>query len=141
MEVFKIFEGVSDWCWEAVSKWPRFAQDTLGRHLVTSADSVNANLVEGDGRYSDPDATKFFVIARGSAREARLWIRRAVKRNLVRGDEGERQIEAIHCGARFLNNLISYRRKSKNRNMVKESSATYSTQQHAEADPFAEVMD
>jgi len=131
MDVFRSFEEVSDWCWEACSKWPKFAQDTIGKQLVRSADSVNANLVEGDGRFTDPDAVKFFVIARGSARETRLWIRRASKRHLITQAEADHQIAIITQGAKLLNALIAYRRQATKISKVKEEKSTYGS------DPFA----
>jgi len=125
MDVFQFFEGVADWCWDTCSNWPRFAQDTIGKQLVRSADSVNANLVEGDGRYTDPDAVKFFIIARGSARETRLWIRRAAKRNLVSQQDADRQITALTQGAKLLNAVITYRRQGMRKLTVKETRSAY----------------
>lgn len=113
LDLFGLFEGVADWCWIQVDSWDRFAKNAVGEQLVTAADSVNANLVEGDGRYSIADSVRFFVIARASARETRLWIRRAAKRNLVALEEAESQIETLIQATKLLNLLINYRRKSK----------------------------
>ena len=66
--------------------------------------------MEGDGRYGLADSIYFFVIARGSARETRLWIRRARKRNLV-GEEADAMIEKLKSATQLLNRLITYRRK------------------------------
>lgn len=72
LTVFARFEEVSDRVWEVVQGWRQLAQDTIGKQLIRSADSVGANLVEGDGRYSKADALHFFVIASGSIRETAL---------------------------------------------------------------------
>jgi len=72
MEFFGRYVAVSNWVWSVVGDWSIFARDTVGKQLVRACDSVGANLVEGDGRYSNMDALHFFVIARASAREARL---------------------------------------------------------------------
>lgn len=130
MDVFLIFESVADWCWTACEKWPRLAQDTIGKQLIRAADSVGANLVEGDGRLTDPDAVRFFIIARGSARETRLWIRRAAKRKLVTELQAEQQVQAINQGAKLLNSLISYRRQKVSISQVKEERMAYGS------DPF-----
>src|SRR5690242_7751353 len=89
LDVFLLFEQIADWSWEAVQSWKPFPRDTVGKQLVRAADSINANLVEGDGRYGTADAIHFFVIARGSARETRLWVRRAKKRSLVPTGEAD----------------------------------------------------
>ena len=65
MGFFKEYVAVADWAWSVVSKWPFLAQDTVGKQLVRAIDRVGATLVEGDGRYSDLEASHFFLIARG----------------------------------------------------------------------------
>src|SRR5690348_248812 len=81
--LFAAFEECSDWVWATVSSWKPFDKDTLGKQWARAIDSVGANLVEGDGRYSYADALHFFIIARASSREAELWLNRAIKRGLV----------------------------------------------------------
>lgn len=127
-EIFRIFEDCADWVWEAVDKWDWKAQRTVGIQLIKSADSINANLVEGDGRYTSADALHFFIIARGSARESRLWIRRAIKRKLVNNEEGLQQLAAINSGGRQLNRLISFRRKNRDQLIVREDATGYDSE-------------
>src|SRR5438105_2918038 len=91
MEFFRIYVAVADWTWAAVGHWSPFARDTVGKQLVRAIDSVGANLVEGDGRYSDAEAVHFFYIARASARESKYWFQRAVTRGLIAADEGKTQ--------------------------------------------------
>ncbi|MEA2554388.1 MAG: hypothetical protein QOJ65_2564 [Fimbriimonadaceae bacterium] len=122
LEVFRYFENVADWAWKEVETWSHLAQNTIGTQLIRAADSINANLVEGDGRYSIADAIRFFVIGRASARETRLWIRRAVKRKLVPEVEAALVLADLESGAKFLNQLIAYRRSAK---FVKETRASY----------------
>jgi four helix bundle protein len=134
LDVFILFEEVADWAWEQVEGWKPRHQDTLGKQLVRSADSVGANLVEGDGRYTDPDALHFFVVARASAREARLWIRRAAKRKLVSSQDAQDQVEKLTRATRLLNILMGYRRKSVGTTRVRERRAEYV----ADSDPFVD---
>jgi hypothetical protein len=54
LAVFAWFEEVSDRVWEVVQGWRQLAQDTIGKQLIRSADSVGANLVEGDGGIARP---------------------------------------------------------------------------------------
>lgn len=133
MDVFRGYVEVADRIWQLVAEWKPLATDTVGKQLVRAADSVGANLVEGDGRYSDADALHFFIIARASARETRYWIQRAITRGLISQSEAENLINALTSATRQLNTLIHYRRGTKNQNMVREASETYLG---ANDDPF-----
>ena len=124
-EIFENFESCADWIWDQVDGWDWKAQKTVGIQLIKAADSINANLVEGDGRYTSADSVNFFVIARGSARETRLWLGRAVRRKLVVEAEGLSQIVAINPGAKQLNLLISFRRGNRSSLTVREDTLGY----------------
>jgi four helix bundle protein len=124
-EIFQLFEDCADWVWEQVDKWDWKAQKTVGIQLIRSADSINANLVEGDGRYTSADGLHFFVIARGSARETRLWLRRAIKRKLVDPGQARAQILAVNSGGRQLNLLIKFRRGNRGQLSVHELRVPY----------------
>lgn len=121
LEVFKRFEVVADWTGETVSHWSVLAQKTIGEQFARAIDSVGANLAEGDGRGSDRDALKFFYYARGSAWEAQVWLKRAIKRKLVDEKQGEQMLHECELGCQQLNSLIQYRLKAK----VKEDMAAY----------------
>lgn len=131
-DLFRKFEEIARAVWDLVSDWKAFAQQTVGRQLVRAIDSVGANLVEGDGRYSAADALHFFVIARGSARESQLWIRRAIDRRLIDPDTGGNLLEKLNHALRSLNSLISFRRGKAN--MVRESRKPYGGNLLAESD-------
>jgi four helix bundle protein len=87
LRVYRLAEQISDHAWETVTKWDRLAQDTIGRQLINSADSVGANIAEGTGRGSFADNRRFARIARGSLFELKHWLRRAYKRNLLSENE------------------------------------------------------
>jgi len=126
LDFFNAFEQVSDAVWRLVESWKPFAQETIGKQLVRSADSINLNLAEGDGRYSRHDAIHFFVIARASARETRLSLQRAVKRGLIETHEGDALIEKLTEGAKKLNLFIRHRRDvARDASRVRESIHTY----------------
>ena len=126
LEVFKRFVSVADRTWDVVFKWEPFVRDTVGKQLVRDIDSIGANLVEGDGRYSDAEAVHFFRIARGSAREARYWLQRAVQRRIITETEGQDSIEQLRSATQLLNRLIAYRRQGVSKtDKVKEERAAY----------------
>ena len=132
LDLFEIFEEVAHWAWKVAEQWPPHVRNGFGLQLTDAADSIGANLVEGDGRYGDADAIRFFIYARGSARETRLWIRRAIRRKLVLEADGEHQISELVRATKLLNLLIRYRRSSLKK-AVRETRASYSVE-----DPFAE---
>ena len=134
--VFMCFVQVADEIWDAVAEWKPVAKATVGEQLIRAADSVGANLIEGDGRYSDAEALTFFAYARASARETKYWISRATKRKLVPSSVADDWVNRLESGLRMLNSLMTYRRSTKNKNIVKERAAPYAS----EADPLARAM-
>jgi len=83
LRVYQLSEEIGDLVWETVIKWDRLAQDTIGKQLINSADSIGANIAEGTGRGSFADNRRFARIARGSLFEVKHWLRRAYKRGLL----------------------------------------------------------
>lgn len=91
LRVYQLSEELADQIWDIVVKWNTFAKNTVGKQVVRSADSVGANLAEGEGRGSYQDNRRFVKIARGSLQETQHWLRRAFKRNLLT----ESQVEQL----------------------------------------------
>lgn len=83
LRVYRLAEETADLAWEMVVKWGHLAQNTMGRQLINSADSIGANIAEGTGRGSFADNRRFAKIARGSLFEVKHWLRRAYKRKLL----------------------------------------------------------
>jgi four helix bundle protein len=135
LDVFLQYENVADWVWNEVETWKPAHQETLGKQLRRAADSIGANLVEGDARYSYPESVHFFHIARGSARETRLWLKRAVRRKLVKKDDGDVQVTRLTEATKLLNKLITYRKsKLKRATNVSEERSSY------QVDPFSQLL-
>ena len=87
LEIYKLAEKLADQIWEIVVKWNALAQDTVGKQIIRSADSIGANIAEGSGRGTDKDYLRFLKISRGSLYETRHWLRRAVRRSLLKKEE------------------------------------------------------
>jgi four helix bundle protein len=83
LEIYKLAEELADQIWDIVWEWKTLAQDTVGKQIIRSAESIGANIAEGSGRGSDQDYRRFLRIARGSLNETRHWLRRAFKRKLL----------------------------------------------------------
>ena len=98
LRVFKSAEAFADEVWDIVGDWEMFAKLTVGKQLVRSADSIGANIAEGTGRGASKDNPRFVRMARGSFNEAKYWVRRASRRNLIKPEEADklnRMIEDI----------------------------------------------
>lgn len=98
LRVFKSAEAFADEVWDIVGDWEMFAKLTVGKQLVRSADSIGANIAEGTGRGASKDNQRFVRMARGSFNEAKYWVRRASRRNLIKPEEADklnRMIEDI----------------------------------------------
>lgn len=89
LRVYQISEELADELWHIVNSWDNFAKNTVGTQIVRSADSVGANIAEGEGRGSYQDNRRFIKIARGSLQETQHWLHRAYKRNLLTQEQIE----------------------------------------------------
>lgn len=83
LEIYQLSEKLADKIWIIVSGWQHLAQDTVGKQIVRSADSIGANIAEGSGRGSNQDYKRFLKISRGSLYETKHWLRRSYKRQLL----------------------------------------------------------
>jgi len=83
LRVYRLSEEIADTIWDVTVTWNNFARDTVGKQLVRAADSIGANIADGDGRGSYQDNRRFIRIARGSLNETKHWLRRAFKRKLL----------------------------------------------------------
>ena len=83
LEVYRLSEALADAIWKLVVRWERLAQDTVGKQMIRSADSIGANIAEGTGRGSFGDNRRFVRMARASLYETHHWLRRAYRRELL----------------------------------------------------------
>ncbi len=79
MRVYKLSEYLADLIWDIVFDWEKFAKNTVGSQIVRSADSIGANIAEGNGRGTFNENKRFAKIARDSLNETIHWLRKAVK--------------------------------------------------------------
>ena len=94
LDIFRLAETMADDIWQIVCTWKYFEKDTVGKQLVSSADSIGANIAEGAGRGTPKDNKRFVRIARGSLNETKFWIRRADERKLLKVAQAQ-QLKAL----------------------------------------------
>lgn len=116
-------EQLADEVWEVVLAWQPFARDTVGRQLATAADSIGANIAESSGRFHPGDVVRFLYYARGSLKETRYWLRRALNRNLITQQQFDRWTAELTQLAKDINSYIGFQRQR----TIKEPFATYKT--------------
>jgi four helix bundle protein len=90
LKVYQLAERLADEIWDTVATWSSFAKATVGKQIVRSADSVGANIAEGDGRGSYQDNRRFVRNDRGSLNETKHFLRRAYRRKLLTREQTSR---------------------------------------------------
>ncbi|PSB02255.1 four helix bundle protein [Merismopedia glauca] len=94
LQVYQLAEKLANQVWDLVKGWDYFTKDTIGKQIVRSADSIGANIAEGNGRYNSKDNQRFVKMARGSLYETIHWLRLAHSRQLIT-DEQVNKIKPI----------------------------------------------
>lgn len=112
---------VADGIWGAVVSWEWFAKDTVGKQLIRAVDSIGANIPESSGRYHPGDVVRFLHYARGSIKETRYWLRRALARQLISRADHDLSFEMLDQLGRELNAYINFQQSR----VIKEDSAEY----------------
>jgi four helix bundle protein len=87
LRVYQLSEKLADNIWKIVNEWESLPQNTIGKQIIRSADSIGANIAEGVGRGSYAENRRFIRIARGSLYETQHWLRRAYNRNLLTDEQ------------------------------------------------------
>lgn len=116
LEVYNLSMDFSDKIWLLVSQWDYFAKDTVGKQWVRAADSVDANISEGFGRYTPKDSRSFYIIARGSMQESKTWLTKAFRRKLISETEFQSLIKEWNIiNYKFINFLKAHSKLMENK--------------------------
>jgi four helix bundle protein len=97
LQVYQLAEELSDHIWDLVAAWDIFAKNTVGQQLVRAADSIGANIAEGNGRRDTKDNRRFVRIAWGSLNETQHFLRRAYNRKLIQEEDAGRLSPIINA--------------------------------------------
>jgi four helix bundle protein len=106
-EVYRMAMDFGEDVYNLVMTFNHFNKNTVGIQLVTSSDSVAANISEGFGRYYYKDKMRFYFYARGSLFESQTWIEKSFKRQMFDEKTFIELINQIKKIGIKLNNTIS----------------------------------
>lgn len=95
LDVYQLAEKLSDRIWDDFDTWSVKAQNSIGYQVIRSSDSIAANLAEGFGRYTSPDRKRFYLYARGSFEETKTWLRKAIRRKVIKTTRQVEEYKAI----------------------------------------------
>lgn len=99
LDVYNLSNELADEIWDIVVNWSYLAQDTVGKQIIRSSDSIAANIAEGYGRYFYKENRQFCFYSRGSILETKTWIKKAKKRNLITEEQFDQlfsKLETVH---------------------------------------------
>ncbi|OAQ40253.1 four helix bundle protein [Pedobacter psychrophilus] len=114
LEVYKRAFALSDEVWKEVGLWKDFfVRDTIGKQLVRAADSIDANIAEGYGRFHYKENKNFCYYSRGSLLETKGFIHKCKNRELINREKADQLINEIDQIHKMLNAYISYIGKKK----------------------------
>ena len=95
LDVYTLAEELSDKIWYAFDKWSVKAQQTIGYQIIRCSDSIAVNIAEGYGRFTPPDRKRFYYYARGSLEQTKAWLRKAVRRKVIKTEKEFKEIKKI----------------------------------------------
>ena len=113
LEVYKLARELSKIAWEIYCNLDWKDRKIQGDQLITSTDSVGANIAEGFGRFHYLDKVRFYYNARGSLLEARHWFDLLDERGKVKASLQEKFLVCYKNLRPALNGLIDSVMKAK----------------------------
>ena len=69
LDIYQLSEQLADTIWHVVRGWNRLEQDTVGKQVIRSADSIGANIAEGSAKSSSLDYKRFLEMSLASSFE------------------------------------------------------------------------
>ncbi|HLG35103.1 MAG TPA: four helix bundle protein [Bacteroidia bacterium] len=112
LDVYNLSNEIADEIWEIVLKWKFMAQDTVGKQMIRSSDSIAANISEGYGRFFYKENKQFCFYARGSVMETKTWLSKSVNRKLISSEQHGNLIKKLEVIHKKLNAYIKFIGKS-----------------------------
>ena len=108
LDVYNLSIEIADEIWGIVLNWKFIAQDTVGKQMIRSSDSIAANIAEGYGRYYYKENKQFCFYARGSIMETKTWLTKSKNRKLILVEQHRNLIEKLEIIHKKLNAYIKF---------------------------------
>ena len=99
LDVYNLSMSFGEKIYRIVSQWDYFHKNSLGKQLISSADSIAANIAEGYGRFYYKENKLFCYYARGSLTETKSWLKKANTRKLISDEDYNllvKEAETLH---------------------------------------------
>ena len=106
LELYRAAMKLGELTWNLVIEWTPFEKYSIGEQWVESADSVAANISEGEGRYNYPDRKRFYYMSRGSLNESETWLTKSHQRKLITEQQFHEYLDLIDQCRKMLNSCI-----------------------------------
>jgi four helix bundle protein len=98
--------SITDIIWDVLIKWNYLEQDTVGKQLIRSADSIGANIAEGYGRFHYKENKSFLYDSRGRAYETKFCLNKVYKRILITSEIHKQLNKLLKTHTKSLNAFI-----------------------------------
>lgn len=110
---YQLSREYSELGWKVYQKLSWQNKKIIGDQMITSVDSVGANIAEGYGRFHYLDKNKFYFNARGSLFESKHWTDLMTERSLLEKDVTEKVFAIYKQTEIKLNSLIKSQKQQK----------------------------
>jgi len=108
LDAYNVSLELSNYVWDLVVVWEWFGKKTVGSQIVTSSDSISANVAEGFGRYHKKDKIKFYRYSQGSLSEVKDWVNKCEHRKLMTTEQVAFIRQRLDYLGPALNRLIKF---------------------------------
>jgi four helix bundle protein len=98
--------SITDIIWDVLIKCNYLEQDTVGKQLIRSADSIGANIAEGYGRFHYKENKSFLYDSRGRAYETKFCLKKVYKRIIITSELNEQLNKLLKTHTKSLNAFI-----------------------------------
>lgn len=117
LKIYREAVKIGEECWQLYKKFGWQTKKIVGDQLITSADSIGANIAEGYGRFHYLDKIKFFYNARGSLLETLYWLKILKNRELIdkiRSDTISQELKKLNFSLNsFIKSIYESRKQTK----------------------------
>ncbi len=106
LEIYKDAVVIGEVVWDHVAGWNHLAQDTIGKQMIQSADSIAVSLAEGYGHNHERENLKFCYHCRGSLVETQTWLEVAAHHRLTDSEQARQLYRDLETLRKRLNAYI-----------------------------------